>query len=87
MKTVKFVAVFVPAFLLCSIIGFSVIGSIPALNFYLESKDSTEPNFFGFLILILCFVFPTLLFCMRIFRVEIVEQNDAARTCDPESGH
>ena len=87
MKMVKFFTVFAPAFLLCSIVGFSVIGSVPALNFYLESKGSTEPNLVGFLILIVCFVLPTLLFCMRIFRVEIVEPHDEDRTRDPKSGH
>lgn len=71
MKVMKFV--FVPAFLLCSIVGFMVVGKVPMLNFYLESKGSTEPNFAGFLFIITCFCFPTLLFCMRVLRVETVE--------------
>lgn len=73
MKMLKFFFVFVPAILLCSIVGFTVVGSVPILNFYLESKGSTEPNLGGFLVLIACFVFPTLLFCMRVLKVEVVE--------------
>jgi len=73
MKVAKFFSVFVPAFLLCSIVGFMVVGRVPMLNFYLESKGSTEPNFVGFLIIITCFYFPKLLFCMRVFRVETVD--------------
>ena len=73
MKMVKVGFVFIPAFLLSAIVGFSVVGRVSALNFYLESKGSIEPNIAGFLIIIVCFTFPTLLFCMRIFRVEFVE--------------
>lgn len=73
MKLVKFLLVLAPAFLLCTFVGFAVVGSVPMLNFYLESKGSYEPNFAGFLIIVACFTVPTMLFCMRIFRVEIVE--------------
>jgi len=45
MKVMKFCFVFIPAFLLCSVVGFMVVGSVPMLNFYLESKGSNEPNF------------------------------------------
>jgi hypothetical protein len=73
MKVVKFLFVFVPAFLLCSLVGFTVVGSVPMLNFYQEGKGSTEPNFAGFLVMVTCFYFPTLVFCMRVFRVATVD--------------
>ncbi len=73
MRVVKFFFVFIPVILLSSIVGFSVIGSVPALNFYLESKGSMEPNLAGFLIILGCFILPPYLFCMRILRVEVVE--------------
>jgi len=87
MRIVKFCLVFVPAFLLCSYVGFTAVGSVPMLNFYLESKGSTEPNFAGFLVLITCFYFPTLLFCMRVFRVETVEYRVITDKFVTESSH
>ena len=69
----KWFFVVVPVFLFSSFLGFAIIEQLPPLSFYLESKDSLEPNVLGFVVLLSVFVAPSLLLCLRIFNNEIID--------------
>lgn len=69
----KLFFVFLPALLFSTFLGFAIVEQIPPLSFYLEAKDSLEPNVLGFVVVLGVFVAPTLLLCLRIFKVEVID--------------
>ena len=68
----KLFFVLLPALLFSTFLGFAIVEQIPLLSFYLEAKDSLEPNVLGFAVVLGVFVAPTLLLCLRIFNVEVI---------------
>ena len=69
----KLFFVFLPTLLFATFLGLAIVEQMPPLSFYLEAKDSIEPNVLGFAVVLGVFVAPALLLCLRTFRVEVID--------------